>query len=493
MCEIVYDKNCSKFQMGENSIDIPRSSSPPSQRNTMKRQKLNSSISSSAAAFELECRHLRTEVMTLSAKLVQMEVAVNQHHEIQKQMEDTHQKTRAEMQKLFEEEKNILQVQVNADKVKIAQLQEELKASLRRTNEARKAQVAAEAKLSRLVIFLDRQQVAMHSVLNAEGLPSLLRVLEYDSEMQTAVKREEEDLVDRHAILEINSTPKPALNPRNIKPKDESRLIQTFNASKSRPEKHKSLKTTEKGGEKLEDRPALVDNALPLLPIQEQIPIVQQKSNDAGSSKQQGMEEQEDGVSSSRVSRSQSSERGTCPTASKNGAVNRLQAGTVSRQKETERSHSSDDVESLVRGWDKKDSYIPSSWSQFLSENAQNSPGVRSDTEHSCPPGLNIKKSPSRPLNVGKAHHVLVSSRFFKINWDKQYNQPKEGRWVCNRCSRSFKSSARVIDHVWVEHYGGNYECPHCRPTGIKTLFKVSNSIRKHILKKHPDSRESRL
>ncbi|XP_015114219.1 uncharacterized protein LOC107039221 [Diachasma alloeum] len=88
-----------------------------------------------------------------------------------------------------------------------------------------------------------------------------------------------------------------------------------------------------------------------------------------------------------------------------------------------------------------------------------------------------------RSINIGKNHHVLVSSRFFEVNFRQEYSRLEWGQWACNKCPRILKNEQRAEDHVWVEHYGGKYECPHC--TRSRTFFSCRQSIRVHNRKQH--------
>ncbi|XP_015126129.1 uncharacterized protein LOC107047804 [Diachasma alloeum] len=74
-----------------------------------------------------------------------------------------------------------------------------------------------------------------------------------------------------------------------------------------------------------------------------------------------------------------------------------------------------------------------------------------------------------------------TNPKFYELDWNKEIRYLQKGRWACKKCPEMPKVKYRMQDHVWVEHYGGKFQCTYC---SWRASFRTSFS--KHKEKKHP-------
>ncbi|XP_015111199.1 uncharacterized protein LOC107037252 [Diachasma alloeum] len=88
-------------------------------------------------------------------------------------------------------------------------------------------------------------------------------------------------------------------------------------------------------------------------------------------------------------------------------------------------------------------------------------------------------------IRVGSRYILASDSRFFTIDWSKQYQHTGPHLYSCKLCDFNAPERVAVIDHTWVKHYGGRFNCPHCPKKSLQ--LTVRYHLKKHIKQSHPD------
>lgn len=105
--------------------------------------------------------------------------------------------------------------------------------------------------------------------------------------------------------------------------------------------------------------------------------------------------------------------------------------------------------------------------------------------EKSGNPGANTSKNDSRKV-IGTYRILPSHQKYFDIVWregfTRDFTLEYPHQLVCNKCKKRFKRECAVKNHLWVVHYAGTYQCPHC---SIST-FRTIDNVKCHIKKLHP-------
>lgn len=91
------------------------------------------------------------------------------------------------------------------------------------------------------------------------------------------------------------------------------------------------------------------------------------------------------------------------------------------------------------------------------------------------------KRKPPQRIAIGKYFALVSKQKYFQIKWQNEYiKKPPRGA-QCNKCSVELSTIAALKDHVWVEHYKGNFKCCFCR-----FKFTRRSLLKGHMKKLHP-------
>ncbi|XP_011296883.1 tax1-binding protein 1 homolog B-like [Fopius arisanus] len=88
-----------------------------------------------------------------------------------------------------------------------------------------------------------------------------------------------------------------------------------------------------------------------------------------------------------------------------------------------------------------------------------------------------ICKKATEPFNVRFVRPT--NSMFFKLDWDKEYEQIGGKEWKCNKCPKISRAKPRMRDHVWVAHYGETFQCIHCSDR-LSTRYGSAHNKKAH-------------
>ncbi|KAG7187922.1 hypothetical protein KM043_013886 [Ampulex compressa] len=113
----------------------------------------NSSRNDGVPGSPWEWRRMKGEIVSLRTRLSHQEAAVQQLHQIRRQMEE-----------IFEKEKSLLELQVQQDKQTIKQLELRLDVARRNIQETREAQATAEKELSQLKSTMEQKPLPTPTV-----------------------------------------------------------------------------------------------------------------------------------------------------------------------------------------------------------------------------------------------------------------------------------------------------------------------------------------
>lgn len=113
----------------------------------------------------------------------------------------------------------------------------------------------------------------------------------------------------------------------------------------------------------------------------------------------------------------------------------------------------------------------------------------KSNTEEHYSSPSNLQPNPDdKPMTirVGNDYCVRVSSsRWLEIDWKAHFSHKMSQKFVCNECSLITRTYALMQDHIWVEHYGGIFECTLCRNS--PHTFITRNNIGRHYRTHHAE------
>ncbi|XP_015126024.1 uncharacterized protein LOC107047728 [Diachasma alloeum] len=379
---------------------------------------------------------------------------------------------RREMNKIFDEEEQILEVQAKLKRETMEHLELDLEKSYAQEGLDRPATVEVEMAMNRRISGKIKTIMSNNSrrvnLANTEQAATTSKFKESGAEPQMQLEKkikielEIQELDSQDSDLEEANFHRI---PRKKKKTPANGLEEQLQSAKN------AISTTREGLKKK-------------LRFEEKISNVTKKLDDAEGVEQQGVRR--------KTTRSEASS-----TASKNRTT-RSQEPEVVWIHEKRHQWASDELQTTNRGTERRSEGSKAMRECSTSRNAEESDSelivvdVHSD-DNEAPPGEQADdkdKKPSegeqssqgRRIIVGNYHVLPSDSKFFEIDYEKHYRCNSARRFACNKCSsKSHSGRQRIEDHIWVTHYGGRFNCPFC-----PSSFSRRDDIRPHMkVRKH--------